>query len=226
METRLYRLTLTEEALGSASANPDIHREYIASKAPDAESREEEVARLGVDAVDAKGRTVFPRTADGHPMLWDYQIKGFFKDSCGALWRVKGTKSKALKAYKKVIDGNIFVDEREIPFMLDGIYVDVHKRGGVGVCERPLRAETMQGPRVALASSETVPAGCTLTFHVTCLGDDANFSLVEEWLDFGAMRGIGQWRNSGKGRFFWERIDERTGEVVDGNRPQPEEEAE
>lgn len=35
------RITFLEELLGTASANPDIHREYIASKAPDAESIEE-----------------------------------------------------------------------------------------------------------------------------------------------------------------------------------------
>ena len=32
------RIKFFEELLGTASANPDIHREYIASKAPDAES--------------------------------------------------------------------------------------------------------------------------------------------------------------------------------------------
>ena len=25
-----------------------------------------------------------------------------------------------------------------------------------------------------------------------------------EWLDYGALRGIGQWRNSGKGRYTYE----------------------
>lgn len=27
-----------------------------------------------------------------------------------------------------------------------------------------------------------------------------------EWLDYGELRGIGQWRNSGKGRFKWHDI--------------------
>jgi hypothetical protein len=45
---------------------------------------------------------------------------------------------------------------------------------------------------------------------------------VEEWLDYGCLRGLGQWRNSGKGRFFWERIDEATGEVTGGNKPRPD----
>lgn len=41
------RLTFTEQVLGTASNNPDVHREFIASKAPDAASREDEVAALG-----------------------------------------------------------------------------------------------------------------------------------------------------------------------------------
>ena len=31
-------------------------------------------------------------------------------------------------------------------------------------------------------------------------------SVCREWLDYGRVRGIGQWRNSGKGRFTWEEI--------------------
>ena len=62
METKTLtvRLTLTEEMLGTASANPEIHSEYIASKAPDAMSMEEEVAAIGADEVEKKAMTVFP----------------------------------------------------------------------------------------------------------------------------------------------------------------------
>ena len=31
---------------------------------------------------------VFPKDTDGCPIMWDYQVKGFFKDTCGALKRV------------------------------------------------------------------------------------------------------------------------------------------
>ena len=55
------RLQFNEELLGTASSDPELHREFVASKAPDAKSLEEEVAAVGVDAVDEKGRTVFPR---------------------------------------------------------------------------------------------------------------------------------------------------------------------
>lgn len=106
------KLTTIEALLGTASNNKALHSEFIASHAPDAPSREEEIAAVGVDEVIEKGTTVFSRNEDGRPILWDYQIKGFFKDACGVLRKVKGTKSSKIKAYKKEIDGLIFVQER------------------------------------------------------------------------------------------------------------------
>ena len=68
------RLKLLEEQLGTGSSNPDIHREYIASKAPDAASIEEEVAAHGVDEVEKKDMTVFPKDESGNPFMWNYQL--------------------------------------------------------------------------------------------------------------------------------------------------------
>lgn len=96
METMKVELTFLEEVLGIASSNPDIYREFIASKAPDTPSTEDEVAALGADEVADKGMTVFPRNAEGEPFLWGYQVKGFFKDACSMLRRAKGTKSAKL----------------------------------------------------------------------------------------------------------------------------------
>ena len=33
--------------------------------------------------------------------------------------------------------------------------------------------------------------------------DDGLEPALREWLDYGRRRGIGQWRNSGKGSFEW-----------------------
>ena len=111
------------------------------------------------------------------------------------LARLKGqTESSKLKAYKKVIDGLVFVGPRSIK---------LNPAGEIGVCQRPLRANTMQGERVALASSEELPAGTTADFEIILL-DESLEAVVREWLDYGALRGIGQWRNSGKGRFSYE----------------------
>lgn len=192
------RLTLTEEMLGTATANEQIYTDYIGSNAPDAPSLTEEVEALGADAVEEKAMTVFPKDTDGCPIMWDYQVKGFFKDTCGALKRVSGTRSEKLKAFKKEIDGLIFPEPRKIR---------INVNGEIGNCQRPLRAQTAQGERIALANSETVPAGSTIEFKVVLLKDDHE-KLLKEWLDYGRYKGIGQWRNSGKGRFEVEYLDD------------------
>lgn len=195
MATVAIEITFTEEVLGSSPNTKEIYSEFIASKAPDAASVADEVEAVGADEVTEKGTTVFPRNDDGEPVIWDYQLKGFMKDACGALRRVPGTLSSKCKAYKKVIDGTIFVKERSVAFQLP-------EGGEVGICERPLRADTPQGARVALARSETVPAGTKIRFTLVVM-NKSDWPLVQEWLDYGKFRGIGQWRNSGKGRFEW-----------------------
>ena len=187
------KITLLEEMLGTASANPELHEEFIASKAPDAPKMTEEIEAIGVDGVVEKAKTIFPRNKDGNPIVWDYQIKGFFKDACGMLRKVSGSESEKLKAFKKEIDGLIFVKPRQIAINLSG---------DMGDCQRPLRAQTPQGERVALANSETVPAGSTMEFSVMCMVDKDAVAVME-WLDYGKLRGLGQWRNSGAGRFDW-----------------------
>ena len=195
-ERRQYRLIFTEPILGTSPMNSEIYSDYIGKKAPDAASLEEEIEALGADAIVEKGMTGFPRDAAGNPILWDYQIKGFFKDSCGMLGRLKGqTESAKLKAFKKIIDGLIFVYPRQIALTC----------GEMGVCQRPLRAQTAQGERVALSSSEELSAGTQAVIEIESY-DPALWPAIEEWLDYGAARGIGQWRNSGKGRFTWEEL--------------------
>ena len=197
MKKLTVKVTFIEELLGTASANKEIHEQFIASKAPDAKSLEEEVEAVGAEEVFEKGMTVFPRV-DGRPVAWDYQWKGFLKDAVGMLRKVPGSEAAKIKAYKKEIDGLIFAQPRAIPIEFDG---------EVGLCQRPLRGQTAQGERVALATSESIPAGATMTFTWVFLCDQHE-KLVREALDYGVMRGFGQWRNSGKGRFTWEEIPE------------------
>lgn len=196
------RITLTEEVLGSSPSNEELLASYIASKAPTDDLTAQEVDNIKAQAAEER-TTIFPKTADGTPFIYDYQIKGMFKDSCKALATAGkagypgGKHCAALKAYKKAIDGLIFVSPREIPYNLHGLKM--------GFCERPLRAQTPMGERVSIAKSETVPAGSTIEFEVTCL-DQKLDDVVRECFDYGTLRGLGQWRNSGKGRFTWEEL--------------------
>src|SRR5574344_2645211 len=107
-----------EEALGLCASDKEVHKTYIASRAPEAPSRPEkiteEIDALGdIDEVAQKQMTVFPKEKDGTPFFWDYQLRGFFKDSAGALQRAKGEEfSQAtckLKAYKQIIASSTFL---------------------------------------------------------------------------------------------------------------------
>jgi hypothetical protein len=186
-------LTFTEPILGTVPKDPEVYAAYIAThEALTDEQVAEELAT--VEKVEEKGWTGFHKLADGTPILYDYVIKGFFKDACGMLRRAKGTKSEKIRAYKKVIDGLVFVTPRRIPLNING--------GTMSVLERPLRAQTAQGERVALARSDTCPIGTTMAFELLVMGDVPK-ALLEEWLSYGAFRGLGQWRNASWGRFTY-----------------------
>jgi hypothetical protein len=196
------KVTLTEDMLGTASANPDIHKEYIASKSADAEKSEEELKALPANTLMEKSMTVFPRDTDGTPILWDYQFKGFIKEAVGILVDLLDKETRIGKTkltkftHKRIVDNFIFVSPRKLRLS--------EKVGSL--CTRPLRADTMQGERVALASSEIVPAGTSFTCEIRTLNPQLD-DLVRKCLDYGALKGIGQWRNSGKGRFTWEEVE-------------------
>lgn len=206
MKTMKVRLTLTEEALGMMPTSKEVHEEFIASKAPDAPSIEEEVEAVGVEEVVEKQKTVFPRMDDGTPFFWDYQMRGMIKDALGMLKRATGTIASKMTAYKKTVDGLIFVQERKIP---------IHMGGEMGDCQRPLRASGPSGERVALAHSETIPAGSWCEFTFELWKDDLD-DAIRECLDYGRRRGLAQWRNSGKGIFEWDELDD-DGNIIGGN---------
>lgn len=195
MKELKVEITFVEEMLGTKAADTEVFATYIANKAKNGEDAREEID-VAEEAAQAEesGSTIFHKQ-DGRPVLWDYQIKGFMKDAASALNRMSkaDTGLDKLTAYKTKIDSLIFVTPRLIVLELpQGI--------GIGTCERPLRADTAQGPRVALCRSETVPAGTVMRFSIQVMNKDL-IPYVRAWLKYGALRGIGQWRNSGKGRF-------------------------
>lgn len=200
MEKLNVKLTFQEPLLGTLPGSEDLYMDYIATKVPEDERTkiEDEVAALGVDAVAEKKMTVFPKLPDGSPFVYDYQIRGFFKGSCGALRKVSKARSAKLKAYKKEVDQLIFVYPRKIPIQLSG---------DMDVISRPLRAATPQGDRVAIAASESAPVGSSIALQIICF-DDNDMKIVREWLEYGMFNGLGQWRNSGMGRFTWEEVPE------------------
>lgn len=195
----IYRVevTFTEPMLGGAPLNAEIYKDYIATKKAveypaeplgDAEISEE----LATLPEGDKGITGFHRDAQGNPIVFDYAWKGYFKEAASFLRSVPGTESKGLTSYKKKIDGLLFVYPRRIPLILSG---------PITMNQRPLRAETMQGPRITLACSEQVPEGTRMVFELASLADSIiSEELLREWMEYGALKGFGQWRNASFGR--------------------------
>jgi hypothetical protein len=195
------RWTFTEEVLGSRPANKEFLK-YITADAPEDKAKEEFENMEINEADDAEAPkaqiTVFSKE-NGEPFVWDYTIKGLFKDSCGMLRKIPKSACHAIKAYKKAIDGLIFVSPRKIFFAPP----EGQDKIEIGVCQRPLRAATMQGERVAVATSETVPAGSSIEFEIELI-DELMEKMVIECMEYGRLHGFSQWRNSGKGSFTYE----------------------
>lgn len=202
------------------------------------------------------------------PYIWDYQLRGSFKESIAFIQRAskpKAAKAKTdadataeteasdapkkrgrkkaedaaaaaldeaiennkkfacsdIKAYKKDVDGGWLILQRRIPILVPETYVDemgvtrntYDENGRLPTWTRPLRADTAQGPRVCLATSEFVPAGSEYYFTVGLLNAKNRDALIE-CLDFKEKIGMLQWRGGGNGTFIWTPAD-RDGHPVD-----------
>jgi len=190
MKTIGFRLEVEflTPVLGSQPANKALASEFIA-KRKGLESLPENEDELLPEAVE-KGTTVFYRWPkdENIPALLNYQVLGFLKASAQVQnGRVEG----GVKALKSKVENNIFVSPRVIP-------LELPEGGEMDYLERPLRAETMQGPRVTLARSEMLPEGTRFSCGVEILdGGAINEGVLRDLLDYGYYRGLGQWHNSG-----------------------------
>ena len=196
------KITFTEPLLGTLSGTKELAAEYIAGKNPKGASKDEIEVIKNLDEEIEKSSTVFNMDEKG-AFLWDYQVKGFLKDAAHAIIHNGSRTQEALKkirmtnyTYKKTIDQHVFVNPRRI-------YLNVV--GDLYFTERPLRADTMRGERIALARSETAPAGTWCELEIISMNDKL-WDILIECLDYGKLRGIGQWRNSGCGRFVYEEL--------------------
>ena len=200
MATLEITLTFATPVLGTAPSNPNIYTDYIADEAIKAgvvngNRLQEELDALPADS--DRGATVFRRDDQGRPSFIDYMLKGFLKDTATAQRRFDVSLSKGVPAHKAKINDVLFIEPQFIPILNQDGSVPT-----ITMFERPLRADTPQGPRVALACSEMIQVGAQLqftleNFAVKLISKD----LIKEWLNYGRMRGLGQFRNGSYGRF-------------------------
>lgn len=204
LEKKIRIKTLTP-TLGSLPGNKEILRDYIASKAETVSKGDEEAeCILSTEEEVAKLTTVFPRDERGL-FVWDYQLKGFFKEAIGVLVEHGDIPELTKWTYKRAVDCCLFIEPRRSYFTRDGAIVTAHN----SICERTLRADTPQGERISIARSEQIDEGVEVEFSVELLLSSNSKSkwrgLSEEVLEsaiaYGKRKGLGQWRNAGFGRF-------------------------
>jgi hypothetical protein len=72
--------------------------------------------------------------------------------------------------------------------------------GSLLMNERGLRVQTPKGERTCLSRSEMVPPGTTMAFDLQIM-DKKLIPSICELLEYGAFKGLGQWRSGGNGSF-------------------------
>jgi len=119
-------------------------------------------------------------------------VRGFLKSAGQVFNGLRGVKN-----LKNKIDNLVFVQPRQIELNLP-------EGGQITFCERPLRADTAQGPRTSLARSEELPAGTWFECTLKVYNGPISEPLLRDLLDYGQDKGFLQWRNGGHGRFTFE----------------------
>jgi hypothetical protein len=183
-------LRLEEDMLGTTPASKDIYTKFIASKAPTPEDAEEEIAT--VQDLAERGYTTFMRDDDG-PFIYNLMIKGFLKEAARA------TKQFGpLKQLKDKFERFTMVNPRKI--RLPEV---------AGQLERPLRAQTAQGPRVCLVKSDYVKAGTVLKFKLFVMEQSGiTEACLAEVLSYGQLQGLGCWRSGSYGTVSVQKLEE------------------
>jgi hypothetical protein len=197
-------LTLTTDMLGTKPANEDVASDQVIRKAGTEEQKKRELESL--EEVDKSCTTVFFKDKKRGLYINGYMFLGFLKHA-GSVFRTidQRVQEEAGEGKKSKKWGNIAGKMDDLIIVRpDEIYLG--KMEPDGILERPIRCNTAQGPRVSVIKSEFIKAGTKLgPIEIDVLGSAGPISreMIVECLDYGERVGLGQWRNSGKGRFKW-----------------------
>jgi hypothetical protein len=177
-------IRLITPMLGTVPKDKEVYSTYIESKRPETGA---DIEAKTIQETEEKGWTGFHSDENGL-FVYDYFVKGFIRYAGNVL-----KDELKIKALKSKLTDFLFVQPRRI-------YLGKTKPDGV--LERPLRAQTMQGPRVTLARSDYVDEGTEIKFDILLLNHkEITVEKISMILDYGKLQGLGQFRNGGYGRF-------------------------
>lgn len=205
MKVKIYYFS---PVLGTSPMNKALYATFVGKNCPDKATLADEIEHLGAEQAFENALTGFLRLPDGTPCAKCHTWGGFFKESATQERRGENSICKDWTSHKSVINGSIFIRPVYIPFK--------NINSNMTIFQRPLKAETAQGPRICLAASEMIPAGCTQEF-VIAFENSQWKPYLEKCLNRGKNHGTYQYRNGGYGRFLWQEIHPITGEQIGGN---------
>jgi len=200
-------LELLEPMLGTTPLDREVFKKHVVRPEVDPELVDEECVTIE----DVPGWTGFHKDERGRPHIFNYVVKGQLKSACQALWEIRDTESQKLRAYRKKIDRHVFIVPRRIFLRLpdgeDIIRAKDHQDDDDSLTvpvKRPLRAMTAKGERITIARSEVAPVGTELCFGIMVIkGSPITEPMLEEWLSYGRLLGLGQWRSASWGSFCY-----------------------
>jgi hypothetical protein len=210
------KVTFTEPMLASSPADPEVYKQFIEARkrkeqdeartvaaqaggvAVEDAIATDEVGTLDAGAREQTGWSVFHKDDTGI-FIFDYKVRGFMKEACSAV-----TGKTELSAYKSKIDKWLFVLPRRIYLRTpdNQLINEPH-----GTLERPLRAMTMQGPRVSVKRSDYLNPGTWFECELVVLPNgekELKEQHIRNWFSYGVWQGFGEWRNGSYGRFEYE----------------------
>lgn len=180
---------LMEPILGTIPKDRKVFENFVMDQGKtqmDKDRAAEDVERVP-EEVESRGWTGFYENDEGHPILMDYQFKGFLKNAGNIL--KEPLKIKNLRSH---IEQTVFVNPR---------WIELAEKPD-DVLERPLRAMTMQGPRVSVMRSDMINPGRQYILDLQVLeGGKVTEEALRAILSYGELSGLLQWRNGGYGRF-------------------------
>lgn len=184
------RLELLTDMLGTRAKHPEIMKTWLGLVEGVGEDEKQVAEGMEVDPDiderELKRWTGFPKDEQGI-YIWSVLVKGWLKELGNNY-----AKHMDVKAARSKINNFVFVHPRKIYLGLDE---------PDGVLERPLRAETMKGPRITLVKSDTVSAGTHIAFELHILGHpEITPQFIENLMTYGQFMGLGQWRTGGYGQ--------------------------
>ena len=203
IEYRTYNITLVEPILGSLPSQRLVYQSQVAAKAPEPDVEGEEEMRM-LPGEELPRTTVFLRDEEDNCCLLDYQLMGFLKEAGNTLKGIveyevssKGARSKktGIKNLRSKLSQFLYIGPRIIP---------LHRKPD-GVYERPLQAMTARGPRTCLASSEIIHPEVSFEILIGLLPhEELSWVVIEQLLEYGQFKGLGQFRGGGYGRFTFD----------------------